>query len=212
MRKLLERLGPPRLQHPGIMSGTMPGHGELTELLGSIASANLQDQERLMALLYSELRRMAAARLRLERPHHTLTPTALVHEAYLRLFARADQSIQGRSQFFGFAARVMRQVLVDHARARNAAKRAGAQAVNLGDALDLSAPEADAQIVALDEALDRLAHMSPRQCRVVELRYFGGLTEEQVAESLNVTRRTVNRDWKIARTWLFAEISKSTKR
>ena len=212
MRKLLDRLRPPRLTHPGIMSDTMPGRGEITQLLDSVAREDHEAQQRLLALLYAELRRMAAARLRLERPHHTLTPTALVHEAYLRLFARADRSIESREQFFGLAARVMRQVLVDHARARNAAKRAGAEAANLGGALDLSAPEADEQIVALDEALSRLAQMSPRQGRVVELRYFGGLTEEQVAETLKVTRRTVNRDWKVAKTWLFAELSKRAGR
>jgi RNA polymerase sigma factor (TIGR02999 family) len=162
---------------------------------------------KLVELLYAELRRIAAVRMRAEDPSHTLTPTALVHEAYVRLLNSAELQFQDRSHFLAVAAQAMRRILVDHARAKRAARRGGGQ-VAASQEYDIAIPETEDDILALDEALSRLAEMSPRQCRVVELRYFAGLTEEQVAEVLGVTRRTVNRDWQVARAWLHSQMTK----
>ena len=180
------------------------GPGEVTKLLARLQAGEMGVRDQLMELVYNELRRMAAARMRAERAGHTLTPTALVHEAYLRFGGGEFQDgYQNRGHFLAIASQAMRRALVDHARARRAMKRNGNQPDMLGD---FPAPESDKMTVALDHALRELESLSPRQCQVVEMRYFGGLTESEVAGALGVTRRTVSREWQIARAWLHARI------
>ena len=181
--------------------------GEVTQLLRSLCAGARDAEPRLMELVYEELRRRASALMSGERGGHTLTPTALVHEAYLRLTAAYDHTFESRAHFLAIAATAMRRILVDHARARAAAKRGPGERIPLDD-LQIASPMRDAQILALDEALTRLAELSPRQCRVVELRFFGGLTESEVASLLGLTRRTVNRDWEMARSWLFGQVER----
>ncbi len=187
----------------------MPGDStqptEVTLLLQRLRAGSPDAEGRLFELIYGELRRIAAARMQAERPSHTLTPTALVHEAYLRL-SGTDETFSSRTHFLAVAARAMRHILVDHARARCASKRGGAAGNIPLEALDVPAPQSDEELLLLDDALERLSAMSPRQGRVVELRYFAGLTEEEVASVLGVTRRTVNRDWSMARAWLHSQL------
>ena len=160
-----------------------------------------------MPLVYGELRRLAANRLRNERPDHTLQPTALVHEAYVRLVDQRQVRWQSRAHFYAIAAHIMRRILVDRARARGAGKRgAGWQRVTLtGDKTPTTSRNVD--VVALDETLQRLAELDPQQERIVELRYFGGLTIEEAAEVMNISPATLKREWAIARAWLRAELS-----
>lgn len=181
--------------------------GELTELLRQLSDKQGEPDPRLLTFLYTELKQIAAGLLRGERPHHTLQPTALVNEAFMKLLKQDQISWQNRTHFFATAARVMRQVLVDYARARNAQRRgAGEVRVPLGDHLALT--EADyTTILAVDQALDQLKELDARQARVVELRFFAGLTEEEIAGLLEVSERTVKRDWIAARAWLHAELS-----
>lgn len=180
--------------------------GEVTQLLRVLRSGSREAQEKLLELLYAELRAMAALRMKGERQGHTLTPTALVHEAYLRLTNAQD--CHDRSHFFALAATAMRRVLVDHARTRCALKRgASPNRIDLKEA-DLQSPESDERLLALDDALDHLSRMRPRQSQVVEMRYFAGLTEEEIASVLGVTARTVNRDWQMARAWLYGHLRK----
>ena len=157
-------------------------------------------------MVYGELRRLAHYYLRSERPDHTLQSTALVHEAYLRLLSQEPNSLQNRAHFFAVASRLMRQILVDFARSHRAAKR------NLGYTLSLDEAVAPAQskdidLVALDDALNKLLRLSERQSRIVELRFFGGLSIEETSQVLGVSPATVERDWTIARAWLHREIS-----
>ncbi len=162
--------------------------------------------DELLGVVYGELRRLAAWQMRVERDGHTLQPTALVHEAYLRL-AGEDPRWENRAHFFAVAAQVMRHVLVDHARARKADKRGGAAThVVLDEALDVATSQ-DVDVLALHEALERLASVDPQLARVVELRYFGGLTVPEVAEVVGVSRATVEREWVTARAWLRKELS-----
>ena len=164
--------------------------------------------EKLLPLVYAELHRVANAYMRRERPDHTLQPTALINEAYLRL-VNEDVDWNSREHFVGFAAHVMRRVLVDYARSRNAEQRGGkAERVELKDQFAIS-PERLEQVSLLDEALDRLAKKNPRQARVVELRYFGGLSVEQIGAALGIAPRSVKRDWALARIWLFEELKPS---
>lgn len=159
-----------------------------------------------MPLVYDELRKLARAYLMNERPAHTLQPTALVHEAYLRLVDQHSVNWQSRGHFFGVAAQMMRRILVDHARARLTEKRGcGVQAIGLDDAIPVS-PEADAALVRLDDALGALKNLDPAQCRLVELRYFAGLTLEETAEALSVSTSTVKREWTVAKAWLRREM------
>jgi RNA polymerase sigma factor (TIGR02999 family) len=169
--------------------------------------ANNQDAApRLFELLYAELRAMASSHLRSERSDHTLQATALVHEAYLRL-VDTQQSWRNRAHFFGIASTAMRRILVDHARAKRAAKRPGSQQkVDLDTAPLLTVPHSD-EIIALDLALDKLSQFDARQSRIVELRYFGGLTSEEVAETLGISVITVQRDWAVAKAWLHGELA-----
>jgi RNA polymerase sigma factor (TIGR02999 family) len=181
--------------------------GEVTNLLIQLKNGNRDAQSRLIPLVYAELRRLAAVYMRRERSGHTLQATALVHEAYLRLAGQEGISWQNRAHFFGVAANMMRRILVDHARAKQAKKRGGLdQKVSFDEAV-LVQPEAPQQFLALDEALERLAKRDPRQSRIVELRFFGGLSDEETAEVLGISVRTVKRDWKVARAWLYKEIS-----
>jgi RNA polymerase sigma factor (TIGR02999 family) len=179
---------------------------EITQLLTAWRSGDDAALERLVPLVYPELRRIAGNFMRRHKPGHSLQATALINEAYLRLVDSAKVDWQGRTHFFAVSARIMRHILVDAARRRNSQKRGGQQVyVTLDDNVDAPA-EDQTDLISLDEALTRLAQMSPRQGQVVELRYFGGLTEEQVAETLKISERTVRRDWNLARTWLYREL------
>jgi RNA polymerase sigma-70 factor, ECF subfamily len=179
------------------------GH-EVTQLLAEWANGSPQALEQLTPLIYGELRQLAAAYLRKERPDHTLQPTALVHEAYLRLVDQRDPSWQNRSHFYGVAAHLMRQILVDHARRRHAAKR-DAHKVSLEEAVSF-AVERGADLVALDDSLSALEKLDARKCRAVELRYFGGLPMEEIAQALGVSANTVRRDLRMAESWLYHEM------
>jgi RNA polymerase sigma factor (TIGR02999 family) len=164
--------------------------------------------DKLMPLVYDELRRLAKSYLSRERANHTLQPTALVHEAYMRLIDQSSVSWQNRAQFFGLASHLMRNVLVDHARRRRAAKRGGAcYALSISKA-ERIAGRADVDIVALDEGLKGLAAIKPEHSRIVELKFFGGLTIEEIAEVLGTSHATVERSWSFARAWLRRELSK----
>jgi RNA polymerase sigma-70 factor (ECF subfamily) len=184
-----------------------PQPQRITELLDAWSKGDDGALGQLLPLVYEELRRLAHSCMRGERPNHTLQTTALVNEAYLRL---ADyQGIRGRerTQFFALAARLMRRVLVDHARTRGRQKRGGqAQRIALDEVTILS-PGRSRELLALDEALNRLAEIDPRKSQVVELRFFGGLKNEEIAEMLEVTVKTVTRDWQIAEAWLRRELT-----
>ena len=165
-----------------------------------------------MPLVYEELRRRAAAYLRRERADHTLQPTALVHEAYLRLVGQRRVVWQNRAHFFGIAAQMMRRILIDYAKGQHRGKRFGAAVrVPLDDRVGaVSPPECD--LLLLDQALDELTAIDPRQARVVELRYFGGLTESEVAEVLAISQATIKRDWRIAKGWLYRRVTNERAR
>jgi len=182
-------------------------HGEVTQLLVEIRAGNREAEVKLIPLVYAELRRLAAHYLRGERPDHTLQPTALVHEAYLRLTKLREMDWQSRSHFFATAATVMRRILVDHARAQQADKREGfREAISLDEALIVS-PARSSQLIALDDALDRLAKLDVRRSKIVELRFFGGLNEEETGAVLGISVRTVKRDWRVAKAWLYNEVN-----
>src|ERR1700685_293934 len=181
--------------------------GEVTQLLIDLRAGNQDAEAKLIPLVYAELRRLAAHYLRGERVDHTLQPTALVHEAYLRLTKLHEVDWQSRSHFFATAATVMRRILVDHARAPQAGQREALHnAVSLEDALVVS-PERSTELIALDEALNKLAQLDARRSRIVELRFFGGLSEEEIGTVLGISARTVKRDWRIAKAWLFDELN-----
>ena len=181
----------------------------VTELLVRWRDGDREALDSLMPLVYAELRRLAQYYLRRERSDHTLQSTALVHEAYLRLAGQNPPHWQNRAHFFGIAAHVMRQILVEHARALNAAKRGGgACKITLDAALDIQ-QKADVDVIALDGALDRLNELDPQQSRIVELRFFAGLTIEDTAEVIGISPATVKRDWTSARAWLHREIAGS---
>ena len=186
------------------MSG--PESGDVTRLLQSWSSGDKQALGELVPLLYGELRRLAASYIRRERKDHTLQATALIHEAYLRMVDQTHVQSHSRTQFFAIAANLMRQILVHHARKHRAAKRGGGNKVELSDTVAVVAPQA-CDFLALDQALDRLAELNPRQARIVELKFFGGLTEEEIAEVLAVSLITIQRDWRIARAKLHLELA-----
>jgi RNA polymerase sigma-70 factor, ECF subfamily len=182
--------------------------GEITRLLGALKEGDKNAEARLMGLVYPELDARARHYMRGERRDHTLQPTALINEAYMRLMMDRAIDFHDRAHFFAAASIAMRHVLVDHARARGAGKRPnGKQKVELNNLLAAQAPRLD-QILILDEALTRLSAADERQGRIVELIYFGGLTEEEAASVLDVSVRTVKRDWRDARAWLQAEINR----
>ena len=182
--------------------------GEVTQLLLEMERGTSDAEEKLFPLVYGELRRLAAYYMRRERPEHTLQPTALVNEAYLRLTQMQEIGWQGRSHFFAIAAQAMRRILVDHARAHDAAKRGGAQRDVTFDEAQAASFSRPNELLALDEALGRLADFDPRQSRIVELRFFGGLNEEETAHVLGISVRTVKRDWRIAKAWLYDQVKK----
>lgn len=182
--------------------------GDITVLLAKLRAGDRSAESLLLPLVYDELRRVARHYMRAERRDHTLEPTALVHETYMRLAGQRDVEWHNRAHFFAVAAQLMRHILVDYARAHKAEKRGGSQPkMELGEGLALTEERAT-EVLAVDEALNRLAECDPRQARVVELRFFGGLNEEEAAEVLGVSTRTVKRDWSMARAWLFKEINK----
>jgi RNA polymerase sigma factor (TIGR02999 family) len=179
---------------------------DVTRILREVSGGDREAPARLMPLVYDELRRLANHYLRQERPDHTLQPTALVHEAYLRLVDQTRVDWQNRAHFFGVAAQLMRRILVDHARRHQASKRGGfRQKLTLDEAVDYSQTR-DVDLVRLDDALTALAQFDTRQSRIVELRFFGGLTIEETAEALAVSPATVKVDWSMAKAWLRREI------
>jgi RNA polymerase sigma factor (TIGR02999 family) len=184
-----------------------PKSPQITQLLIEWGKGDTSAFEELMPLVYGELRRLAGIYMRHQKPGHTLQPTELVNEAYIRLIDSSRVNWQSRNHFFAISAQLMRRVLVDSARRRNSNKRGGGRLqVTLGDAADIrSGKETD--MAALDDALNELARLDERQSKIIELRYFGGLTEEQTAETLGISTRTVRRDWSLARAWLYRELN-----
>jgi RNA polymerase sigma factor (TIGR02999 family) len=185
----------------------LPPAGAITELLERARGGQEPAVEELVPLVYGELRRIARRYMRHERPGQTLNATALVHEAYLRLFKDQDVSFQNRAHFLGIAARSMRQILVEHARARDADKRGGERRRITLDERVAATASRDIDLLALDEALERLARLDERHARIVELRFFGGLTNEETAAALDISPATVKRAWTVARAWLHRELS-----
>ncbi len=186
--------------------------GEITRLLAELRAGNSDAESRLLEAVYPELRRMAGRYLARERAGHTLQATALVHEAYLQLLGTTEVDWRNRTHFYALAAQCMRRILVDYGRMHRAAKRDGARIkVELTDALAISEDRLE-EVLAIDEALTRLAEWDPRQCRIVEMKFFGGLTDGEIAEVLGVSTRTVIRDWKVARAWLHGELKPDAPR
>jgi RNA polymerase sigma factor (TIGR02999 family) len=184
----------------------MTDQHEITRLLADWSNGDREALEKLTPLVYDELRRLAGRHLRHERPGHTLQSTALVHEAYMKLVGQTSVRWQNRAHFFGIAAQMIRRILVDYARGRRAGKRgSGAEKLSLDEAIALpGGPDLD--LIALDDALDGLAKMDPRQSRLVELRFFAGLTLEETAEVMQMSIATAKRDWVSAKAWLSREI------
>ena len=179
---------------------------EVTKLLVRLTDGDGAVLDELLPLVYAELRRLASSYLRRERQGHTLEPTALVHEAYLRMIDQTQAHWQNRAHFFGVAAQMMRRILIDHARAHQADKRGGEfQKLSLDENIDVSGVRA-AELVALDDALNRLAEIDPQKSRIVELRFFGGLSVDETAEVLGVSVPTVKRHWRMAKAWLYGEV------
>jgi RNA polymerase sigma factor (TIGR02999 family) len=203
-----------RLRHSGSAQQVYPyemerAPAEVTRLLQEWTNGEEQALDRLVPQIHRELRKLAAGYLRKERSDHTLQPTALVNEAFLKLIDQRAVRWQNRAHFFGIAAQAMRRILVDHARAHAAGKRGdGAQRVPLDD-VEVAGGTVDIDLLALDEALTRLAAIDPQQSRVVELRFFGGLTMEETAEVMHISPATVGREWRMAKAWLFAEMGRT---
>jgi RNA polymerase sigma factor (TIGR02999 family) len=185
-----------------------PPTSDITRLLLDWSEGRREALDQLMPVVYQELRKIAGSYLRRERQEHTLQPTALIHEAYVRLIGGNIPPWQSRAHFYGVAARLMRQILVEHARARGAAKRGGgARPVALDD-VTLFSEDRGADLIALDDALAALAVFDERKCRVIEQRFFGGLSVEEIAEALAVSVATVGRDLRLAQAWLQRELSR----
>jgi RNA polymerase sigma factor (TIGR02999 family) len=182
---------------------------QISQLLVAWSKGDQAAGDQLLPLVYGELKRMARRYMAGQPPGHTLQTTALIHEAYMKVAGHEDKHWSNRAHFFGVAAQAMRHILVDYARARNAVKRGGeARAVSLDKAALVTDDQAG-ELVALDDALNRLAEIAPRQGRVVELRYFGGMSVEETAEALKVSPETVTRDWRMARAWLLRELTET---
>jgi RNA polymerase sigma factor (TIGR02999 family) len=186
---------------------TSPTSSTVTRLLADLHAGRTGAFDELLPLVYDELRSLAVAQLRRERPDHTLQATALVHEAYLRLVGQTESTYGGRAHFMSVAALAMRRILTDYARRRQAAKREAGRQVTLDDEAAAS-EDRDEEIVAVDEALERLAALSVRQARVVELRYFVGFTIEETAAALEISVATAKRDWVAAKSWLQRELAR----
>jgi RNA polymerase sigma factor (TIGR02999 family) len=185
---------------------------DVTALLGDWSRGNRTALNQLLPLVYAELRRVAARQLRNERADHTLQPTALVHEAYIRLVDQRQVDWQNRAHFFGVAAQVMRRILVDHARRRGASKRGeGVRCVSIDEARDVAAASNEIPILALNHALDRLEQVDAELAKIVELRAFGGLTIEEAAHVLSVSPSTAKRDWRTAKAWLNRELGSEVR-
>lgn len=192
------------------MRGEPAPKGEISELLQAWSNGEPGAADEIMPLVYGELRRQARRYLRRERANHTLQSTALVHEAYIRLAGQRDVAWQNRAHFFGIAAEMMRRILVNYA-LRAACEKRGGEAVTIAidvGTFQIADQSANVNLIELDEALDRLAELDGRQAKVVELKYFGGLSIEETAEVLGVSNATVKREWTMARTWLRAELSR----
>ena len=183
-----------------------PEDGEITSLLAELSQGKDQAASRLIPLVYSELRKLAAGYMRRERPDHTLQPTALVHETYIKLLQQRSVTWQSRAHFYGIAAQIMRRILVDHARAHLREKRGCGEKPVVLDETAMFAPEHSHDLLKLDQALSRLGQLDPRQSKIVELRFFAGLTVEQTAELLEISPKTVKRDWSMAKAWLHGEL------
>ncbi len=181
---------------------------QVTRLLTQVAAGQRGAEEQLVNVVYQELHRLARAYMRRERAGHTLQPSALVNEAYVRLIGERDVQWESRGHFYVTAARTMRRILIDHARSKQTAKRDGGQPVTLNEALVALDPQHEraAEMLMLEDALSRLEQLDPRQCKIVELRFFGGLTVEETAQALDISPKTVKRDWAVARAWLQAEL------
>lgn len=180
---------------------------KVTELLVALSGGNRAVVDELTPLIYQELKRMAGSQLRRERPGHTLQATALVHEAYLKLVDQRQVSWQNRAHFFGVASQIMRRVLMDYAKSQKREKRGGgAHKTSLDEALVVAEDRAS-DLIQIDEALARLEELDPRQAKVVELRFFGGLSVEETAEAMGISAPTVKREWAMARAWLHRELS-----
>jgi RNA polymerase sigma-70 factor, ECF subfamily len=186
-----------------------PSPADITSLLNKLAAGDQEAAAQLVPLVYEELRRLAARRLRQERPDHTLQATALVHEAYVRLAGQRDAKWQNRAQFFGVASQVMRRILVDYARGQQRIRRGGKQQkVSLDDVV-LVSPERSEEVLSVHESLSRLEKLDARQGQIVELRYFGGLTVEEIAEVVGVSTKTVMRELNVAKAWLYGDLKES---
>lgn len=180
--------------------------GDVTRILFEVKKGSREAQDQLIPLVYKELRRIAGAHLRRESPQHTLQPTALVHEAYLRLIDIKQVDWQSRAHFFSIASTAMRRILVDHARANRAGKRGGPEATIFLDESLIPAATRAPEVLALDQVLDKLARIDPRKAKIIEMRFFAGMTEEETGDVLGISVRTVKRDWKFAKAWLFKEL------
>jgi RNA polymerase sigma-70 factor, ECF subfamily len=191
----------------------MPQSSDVTILLNRINDGDGKAPEKLLPLVYGELRKLAHSYLQNERSDHTLQATALVHEAYIRLVDWEKVSWQNRAHFFAVAANVMRKILVDHAREKKAQKRDSGQKLSLDEAISLpSQNPREIDLIALDDALEKLAKFDKTQSKIVELRFFGGLTIEETAHAINISPATVKREWTVAKTWLFREIKGNNNR
>ena len=187
---------------------TDESRGDITRLLHRVSANGGEGVDELLEVVYAELRRQAARYLRRERKNHTLQPTALVNEAFMKLIDQRNVQWQNRAHFFGIAAQAMRRIVIDHARARQRVKRGGVQqAVTLDEAM-IASESRSIDVLALDEALSRLAALDPRQAKIVELRYFAGLSVEETAEVTGLSPTTIKREWAMARAWLHAELTK----
>jgi RNA polymerase sigma factor (TIGR02999 family) len=187
---------------------SLPSRQEVTKVLLAWNQGDQNAAERLMPLVYEELRRLARQYLQRERPDHTLQATGLVHEAYLRLVDQSNMTWQNRAQFFSVAAQMMRRILVDHARAHQAAKRGGVREKLEFDEALAPSDERAVDLIALDDALQDLVTFDNRKSRIVELRFFGGLSIEEIGEVLEISPRTIRREWRVAKAWLRREIMK----
>jgi RNA polymerase sigma factor (TIGR02999 family) len=179
---------------------------QVTDLLRAWSGGDRQASDKLLPLVYEALRDLAARQLRGERPGHTLQPTALVHEAFLRLVGQHEAGVQNRAQFFALAAQAMRRVLVDHARARAANKRDGGQRVTLSESSAVGVPR-ELDVIALEVALEELKETDPRKVRLVELRFYGGLGVDEAAAALGISPATAAREWRMARAWLYRRLA-----
>ncbi|MFN0105993.1 MAG: sigma-70 family RNA polymerase sigma factor [Bryobacteraceae bacterium] len=184
---------------------------EVTRLLERISTGDAAAKEELMAAVYAELRRLAAGQMKNERPGHTWQPTALVHEAYTRMLGNRTPNYADRAHFFATASQVMRRLLVDYARKRGAGKRGAGMFVTLNEEVDAEAG-VDRDVLLVDDVLEELAKLDPRATEVVEMKYFGGMTESEIGQALGIHEATVRRDWKFARAWLAKRLAGETRR